>query len=200
MTTALPVAYYLTEMSGEPSRRGGRAPIGGEGSSDIAAQISDAHARGILEARAAAQVETDAALAAQAAAFEKKLAAERQKWAAEQGALLGQLLSSSMDDLERRIADQASRILVPIISEQSRVKAIEELSALLNSLLAKGEYAKVSVSGPNDLISAMEGRLGAYEGVSFSVTESVDVTVRADETIIETQLGAWANAIERDGA
>ena len=197
--TALPVAFYLKELSGEPSRR--RGVPQGETASDIELQVSEAHARGILEARAEAQVELDVALAKQAAEFESRLAAEREAWVAEQGSRLAQLVAAQLEDIEQRISQRVSLVLQPFIGEEIRDKAVRELSEVLDGMLAKGDYAKISVSGPQDLVAAMETRLGgSHPGISFLPGEAVDVVVVADETILETRIGAWVAAIEGDHA
>jgi hypothetical protein len=198
MTSALPVAFYLKELSGEPARRGGRAlALGGEGASDIEVQISEAHARGILEASAEAQVELDAAITKQAAEFDKKLATERQRWAAEQGERLAEMIASRLGEIERGVADCVSRILQPILVEQIRAKAVEELSRSLGTMLSKGEFAKITISGPQDLLSAIEARVAAnHPGLSFEVAEGVELTVVADDTILETRMGSWGEAIK----
>lgn len=200
--TALPVSYYLTDLSGEVQRRGrGFAPFSDSDEGDAETRASEAHARGVAEGRALADAEHQARAEAQAAAFEQRLAAERARWAEEQGAQLGGLLASALEDIERRIADAVSEVLRPILIEQARARAMGELSRLLNDLLAKGEYAKIGVSGPADLIAVLEARLaGLHECVSFSVSSAQDVTVSLDETVLATQIGAWANAIAGDSA
>ncbi len=201
MTTALPVAYYLSELSGEPPRRGAKELYArdAEASSNIEMQIAEAHARGILEARAAAQVENDAALAKQAAAFDRKLAAERERWSAEQGAALGQMITTALADIEQGISEQVGRILMPLLGEEARKRAVMLLAQSLGGMLGKGDYAKVTISGPQDLLSAVEDRLGtAHAGVTFVAAEGCDLSVVADTTILETRIRAWADAIEGD--
>ncbi len=196
MTNALPVAFYLRELSGEPERRGGRGlPAGGASESE--ALIADAHARGVLEGRAAGQVDQDQALAKQAAVFEQKLVAERQRWTVEQADRVCEMLRATFEDIEQRVALHVSDILKPFLLEQVRLKAVEELSASLHSMLSKGDYAKVNISGPRDLLSEIESRVGiAHPGVSFNEGADVDVTVHADDTIIETRIGAWTDSIK----
>jgi len=198
MTSALPVAFYLKELSGEPARRGGRPlALGGEGASDIEVQISEAHARGILEARAEAQVEIDAAITKQAAEFDKKLATERQRWAAEQGERLAEMIALRLGEIEQGVAGCVSRILQPFLVERIRAKAVEELSRSLGAMLSKGEFAKITISGPQDLLSAIEARVAAnHPGLSFEAAEGVELTVVADDTILETRMGSWGEAIE----
>lgn len=202
MTGTHPVAFYLKELAGEPARRGGRRlALGEDGAAEPEQQIEEAHARGVLEGRAAAQVEQDAALARQQADFEKKLSSERQRWSREEGARIGAALETSLADIEEHLADTVSQILKPIILTEVRNRAVQELRDALVALLSQGDYAKITVSGPQDLLSAIESRLGERrDGVTFVAAETGDVTVRADEAIMETRIRAWADAIEGGAA
>lgn len=196
--TALPVAYYLKELSGEVSRRGGRslAALGQDGTSDLEAQIGEAHARGVLEGRAGAQTEFGAAAVAQAATFEQRLAVERETWAAVEGARLGAAIRAGLEDIEQRISGIVSEVLKPFLGDQVRAKAALELSQALKGMLSKGDYAKITVSGPADLLNAVEQQLSGQSGVSFVAADGADLTVSADETILATRIGAWVHAIE----
>lgn len=202
MTSAHPVAYYLRELSGEPSRRGPRGLLaGGEGASDLEVQIAEAHARGVLEGQAAGQIALEEAARKQAAALEQALAAERQRWSAEQGALLGALIASTLGDIEQRISDCVAHILQPMLGEQVRAKATGELTRLVNDMLGKGECGKITISGPQDLLAAVEAQLtGLGEGVAFVVAETADMSVSVGDTIMETRIGAWADAIRGERA
>ncbi|WP_139247882.1 hypothetical protein [Hyphomicrobium sp. CS1GBMeth3] len=195
--TALPVSYYLTDLSGEAQRRGrGFASLGAQDGADVELRISEAHARGVVEGRAAADAEHDARAVAVAEAFEQRLAAERTRWADEHGAQLGALVASAFETIEQRIADSVSGILGPILVERARVRATDELSRVIKDLLSKGEYAKIAISGPADLLAVLEARLAnGHAGLSFAATDAPDVTVTANETILATQIGAWAAAI-----
>lgn len=197
--TALPVSYYLKDLSGEAQRRGahGFAALRGGGEpSELALQIGEAHARGLAEGRAAAQAENEAAAAAQAEAFEQRLACERAQWVQEQGTHLSEQVKTAFEDLERRIAGLVGEAMKPVLAEHIRVRAVEELSRVLNGMLSGGEYARVTISGPADLLSVMEAQLaGGHPGVSFVPRGTADIAVNADETILATQIGAWADAI-----
>lgn len=198
MTSTHPVAFYLKELAGEPARRGGRRlALGEEGGAEPELQIEDAHARGVLEGRAAAQVEQDAALAKLQADFDKKLSAERQRWSREEGARIGKALETSLADLEARVAETVGQILKPLMQAEIRKKAVQELRGALADLLSQGDYAKITVSGPEDLLAAIEAGVGArHEGITFVAAETGDLIVRADDAIVETRIKAWATAIE----
>jgi hypothetical protein len=200
--TVLPISHYLTDLSGgEPARRGGRglAAIAQDGQPDVQTQLRDAHARGILEGRAAAKKEHEATANAQAAYFEQRVNFERQKWTAEEGQHLADQFIAALEELERRIALRLSDVLNPFLHEEISRRAMDEIVRTLNDLLSKGEYAKIVISGPSDLLSVMEERVGgSHDGLSFIEASKADVTIRADETILETHITAWVDAIRGD--
>lgn len=194
--TALPVAFYLKELSGEAPRLRGSGAFGAEDAADLDFRIKEAHARGVAEGRAAALGEHEAATQANAAAFDQKLVSERQAWAAEQGDRLAAQISAGLETVERRISDLVSETLKPILREQIRVRAVEELSRSLALMLSKGEYAKIAVSGPADLVDRMKTAIAPdHAGLSFAEAAGVEVTVSADDTILATQIEAWVGAL-----
>lgn len=201
MTNTLPVAYYLNDVDGEPPRRGPRGMSAFGSTSDIEARIADAHARGVLEGQAAGQVETDAALARQAGDAARALKTERERWSEAEGARLSGLVMDALADLEQRIAEQVARCLKPVLTDGIRLRTVEQLSSTLNDLLRKGEYVAISISGPEDLLAAVKARLGAqHAGLTFAPSDSADLVVSADETILETRIAAWSAEIHGDDA
>jgi hypothetical protein len=201
MTAPLPVANYLKELNADAARRGLRGVGVRDGGSEAELRLEEARANGVLEGLARAQAEREAALAEQASAFEQKLTSERQRWAAEQGAVFGERIGTALDILAHGIAEQVGRVLKPVLLGQARSKAVRELSEALEEMLSKGNAAKIVISGPRDLLAALVSRLGnGHANVTFVEAEGVDLKVLADETIIETRIAAWAQAIEGDTA
>ncbi len=194
--TALPVAFYLKDLSADAPRRRGAGAMDAEDASDLDFRIREAHARGVLEGRAAREAEQEAEAAAQAQAYAQQLVAERQAWAADEGERLGVLLAGAIADLERRVSDLVSEVLKPVLEAQVRTRAVDALTRTLNDMLSKGTYARVAITGPADLLARIEARLAAGPaGVSFVAGAEVDVTVNADDTVLATEIGAWADAI-----
>lgn len=202
MTASFPVRHYLTEISGDPVRSRDEAGRPGRSAgADAEARVQEAHTRGVLDGRAAADAEYAALLAAKDAAFEERLASERKTWASDEGARLGELLHAGLMDVERRVADQVARILKPIFADEVRRSSVTALSQTLNDMLAKGTYSRITVSGPPDLLSALQARVGEVDAaLSFVAAERVDLVVNADETILETRIAAWGQFIEAGAA
>jgi hypothetical protein len=198
--TALPVAHYLRDLNGEMPRgaASGRRLAGGDSESDIEQRLEEAYIRGVLEGRAAAQAEYGEKIQRQTEAAEKHLKSERERWVADEASRLGTLIGDSLECIGTRVAEQVARILKPFLGEKAKQRAMEELVAALDALLLKGEYSKIRVSGPEDLISALRTHLGGRaDAIAFLASErSCDVFVTADETILETRLGSWLKAID----
>ena len=55
----------------------------------------------------------------------------------------------------------------------------------------------ITVTGPEDMIGVLKARLeGRADGVAFLVSErATDISVEADDTILETRIGSWLEAI-----
>lgn len=202
--SALPVAQYLKDLSGGDQGRGrGKTSteLAAEAAkgADTVARLAEAYGRGLAEGKAAAKAEFDAKLAQERAAAEETLAAERKRWTEEEGDRLAGLFLSTLEELEARIGDQVAQVLKPLFAEAVRQRAVAELASTLEALMANGEFGKVTVTGPEDLLSLLSGRLNVKIGnVVFNPAPGCDLHLTVDQTVLETRIGAWANAIEGD--
>ena len=159
---------------------------------DREALLRAAEARGREQGRAEAQAEAEAALVFAQADAETRLADARQAWCAEEGDRLAATFAGAIQALGSRLTDRVGHVLVPVLTEALRRQAVEELAQSLARILGDPRHPPLRVSGPADLLDAVAGKLGPFEGsVSYQPDESVDVRVQADQTVIETQLGAW---------
>jgi hypothetical protein len=199
--TTFPVAHYLKDLNGELPK-GPKSLQGhfGDGppESDIEQKLDEAYIRGVLEGRAEAQVEFNTRSQQQSEAAEQRFKSERERWVDEEGARLGGLIVSSLEGIETRLADQVARILKPFLLEHVRQRAMAELVSAFDALLLKGEYSKITVSGPEDLVATLKTHVaGRVESIVFAVSEgATDISVTADETILETRIGGWVEAID----
>ena len=163
---------------------------------DRAALLAEAASRGRAEGRAQAQSESAAALAFAQADFDARLAAARGEWCAAEGDRLAAGFSAALQALGGQLTDRVGTLLVPVLTAGLRRQAVDDLALTLAQLLADPRHAPVRISGPADLLDALAGKLGVGESsVAFHPSEAIEVTIRADQTIIETQLGAWAGLL-----
>jgi hypothetical protein len=163
-----------------------------EPADDVARQLEKAFARGADEARLAADAEHEQQLAQALARAETQHAAERARWASEQADELAARLISAVETLEARIADAVGRVLAPFVTAELRSKSVEALVDAIGALLSSGSNPALRVSGPADLLSALRERLGAVTvSIEWQPNEQVDVTISADDSVIETGIQGW---------
>ena len=203
--SAIPLARFLVEFGSESdigqATGTGSGPRTGQGSArvaeDVAARIADALVRGQNEGRAGAEAQSQAKLETQREEFEQHLASQRLAWAEQEGSVLAERMLAAIRDMETRIGECTARILQPFLKEQVRRQAVTELVALVETMLSKDRNATLAVCGPDDLVAVLRERLqGVTANVTFASGDAPDVQISLDQTILQTNLGAWIARIE----
>jgi hypothetical protein len=197
------IAQYLTEFNLDPSRD--TAPLFQAKPSkrevhdeivDTAALIRAAEERGREEGRAIAQRGFDVAIEMEKARSEEFVVEERSKWSKEEAARLATLFAEAFQALESKLTASVARILTPFLIETLRDKMVDDLAATVASLLADKQVMTMKIAGPEDLLSMLSNRLGSYDAsIEYIPGNQPDVTVTANDTLIETQLKAWTSRL-----
>ena len=163
---------------------------------DREALIRAAEARGREAGRVEAEAEAAARLAAAMAGFDAHLTAVRRDWCANEADRLASTFALAMAGLGAGLTDRVGRLLAPVLTDALRRQAMDELSATLARLLTDPHHAPLRVSGPADLLEALAVKLAPHDAsVTFTPADTVEVVAQADQTVIETQLGAWAGLL-----
>lgn len=159
----------------------------------------------VAEAVAAALAE---AAVAQAAALEQlaerhaaELAEARARWVAEEAAPLADGFRQAMAALEETLADAAGAALEPLVGEALRLVTVRELRAAIADLVTAGLGGRIALSGQADLIDALVQAL-SEAGIDVGLMDimhgdTAEVSVMADNSAIETRLGAVTDALQR---
>lgn len=199
--SALPISHVLVDL-GSDAGRSAKSRVLPELSSEterranIEERVADARMTGFAEGQGAERAILEAKLAEQAAAFERKLVAERQKWVAEEGEQLAARILSAAGEAERRIADTLARLLKPVLAASVERRAVSGLLEIVDGVLSRGEVTRLTVSAPEDLLERLRECLAdKIERVTFVASTGCDVSVMADETTFETRIGDWSRAI-----
>ena len=201
--STVPVGRYLRDVSTEPGRHSPiplsdflTMPDVEERQSEIDGKLEEVHIQGVLEGRAEAQAEYDRRLETTVADLQAAFARERAAWVTAQAELLAGALASELQRTGDLIADQVARVLQPFVEGRTREKAVSELRSLLDQMMFKGDFRKISVKGPEDLVSALKERIGdQVGGITYTADEAAGLTVSADETILEARISTWVDAI-----
>ncbi|MEE8627203.1 MULTISPECIES: hypothetical protein [Methylobacterium] len=192
------------EPAGEDRPAALKAPVAGEPRRDSrretpeerAALLAAAEERGRQQGLAEAREEAEIARRQADEAAEIRLEAARRHWSQAEAEALADGFSAALRALDATLSDRIARLLAPVLTDALRRQAVAELSGALSRLLGQPQAANVRVSGPEDLLAALATRLGPLaDTVSFTPAETAEVQVSADQTVIDTQLGAWTRLI-----
>jgi flagellar biosynthesis/type III secretory pathway protein FliH len=202
--SAVPAAHFLIDFGSDAAVVAGadveplcEIAATGVSEKEIEQRVEEAHARGLEAGMASAQEQIAAQLQEQKAAFEAELVTARAAWALEEGARLSELMTSAMAELETRIAEAAERVLRPFLNQAVREHAIAGLRDTLGALASRHPEVKLEVSGPRDLLDALQNALPEQvASVSFAVKDVCDVHVKAGASVIETRIADWLKQIE----
>jgi hypothetical protein len=160
-------------------------------------KLEDAYARGYDAGRAAALAELQDKLKQQQDHYAHQLSLERYTWASRESEILAAQIGDGLKEIEARIANTVARLLRPFFGEIARAQAVEELVDALEVLLGADEGMRLEVSGPEDLLEMLRGKLGGRNvAVLFAPGEGAEVRVSAGQTLLETNLGQWMKRVE----
>lgn len=139
--------------------------------------------------------------------YEEKLAAERERHKQEVeelqqqlGKQMGETIAERFSAMEQHTVDVTSslvaRILGVALTEELQSRAMERLSEIITSALNDREAVRISVHGTAFLCEQLRGILGERATqVNFVEAPGLDLSVQVDESILETRLAEWSEAL-----
>ncbi|QOZ28788.1 hypothetical protein [Bradyrhizobium sp. CCBAU 51753] len=137
--------------------------------------------------------EGNASLAEERVRSAIRLGEERAKWSDQQAAVIVNGFAAACRELESNIASSVARILQPFLADAVRDKAVAALVEQIAALTSSSPVPVFKISGPGDLLERVKAQLDAAQrtGIDYQATDTVEIRVVADQTVIETQLSAW---------
>jgi hypothetical protein len=193
----------LRELEAE---RAAREAERAEHQAALAAAVETARAEGVEAGLALAQGAAELELTGRLEALREQLAEEhagavaasRERWTAEQGDRLADLLILQMAILEETVKLSFGNVLRPLALDMRRRQTVDEIVGAVRTIALDGSAYRIAASGPADLLGALEAKLGEDAGiVSFTPDEAkTDIRVEADATVIESRLSSWRSALE----
>lgn len=156
--------------------------------------LDDAYRRGY----AAGLAEGDAKLAEERVRSAIRLGEERAKWSDQQAVAVVSSFDAACREIESNIASSVARILLPFLADAVRDKAIGSLVEQIAALTGSSPVPVFKITGPGDLLDLVRKQLEAARrtGVEYEAAETFEVRVVADQTVIETQISAWAERLK----
>jgi hypothetical protein len=177
------IAHYLRDFGAVAE------PSFGRPEASRAAEIDAAFARGVEHGQAAARASLEAKLESQQKQFELELAAERQAREVEAGKLAA-AFAGGLASLEQSIADSVGRLLRPFLAARVHAEVLAELRAALTALLHKEPGIALMIAGPEHLLAPLRATM-PQGAISYVANSDCEVRVTANDTLLQTRLGAW---------
>ena len=160
--------------------------------------LEDAFKRGFEEGQREAEARMAHDLGEQRAAAEMKLDQARKTWAADFGQVLAQELVAGVERMHNLLADNFVDVLVPIIRDEARSDAVRKIAEAIRTTAPSDWDGPIVIEGPADLVKALQDDLGDMKAIIEPRTrDGIDIKVTINETILETQLEAWGDAVKR---
>ncbi len=148
------------------------------------------------EGRASARKELEEERARMRADFDAEIAKARAGWAAEEGEKFAAAHRAAIKSFETRCAQLVADILRPFLSRLAIGRVTDSLVENLEILFSTRNQSVFEISGPEDILDALRQRLAeSGAAIAYKPNEEIDIRVCVDDTIIETQLGAWMTAL-----
>ena len=116
------------------------------------------------------------------------LAAARAEWTATEADRLHQALDTAIAQLTATLQDRLAVVLRPLLVETLVLRAVDSFVAALDQLLSDPARSMITIKGPHDLVAAVQAARPASAIIEFQVADGVELSMRADEAYVETQL------------
>ena len=181
------IAHYLRDFgaAAEPSLAGAEP--------SRAAEIEAAFARGVEHGQAAARASLEAELENERKQFELQCAAAREACDRQAGNLAA-AFAAGLASLENKIANSVGKLLRPFLAAHVQAAALAELRAALTVLLRKEPGLALTIAGPEHLLAPLRAKLPEV-AIRYVANGDCEVRVSANDTVLETRLGAWLTGL-----
>ncbi len=112
-----------------------------------------------------------------------------------------QKLSSQIEalggDLGRDIGARLTRLLAPVLMDHARKSSMAALTRDLQRILSSSDIAKLTLSGPAELLDKVQEALGdSASRLQVCQNDAADVTVQIDREVLATKLSGWAAVLK----
>jgi hypothetical protein len=167
---------------------------------NIDAELAEAAERGRQSALEAARAEFAAALDLERRSWEEAEAARRIAWQATEYAIFADKIERAMAAIEDKVAAAVVRILKPFLNDERARQITKALSENLSRILSNDTPPMLKITGPQALLNVLRDKMSAHAvNVEYVPSAGVDVTIEANQTVIQSQLQAWIDHIASVG-
>ncbi len=167
----------------------------GEGG-DWVNRVFEAYENGFSEGEEAAKAGADERIKKMREDLEVELSQRETAFKEGEGEQLRQAFQQSLVEIEERLSQKVSEILVPFIEERARERAVTSLVQVLRRQLSETPDAIIEVSGPEHLFDLFTSKAGELSNTTkFSENSSADFEVKVSDMTLSTGLKEWCEEL-----
>lgn len=157
----------------------------------------DPYQRGKVEGHAAALAEYEQKLVDERYRLNAQLTEERDRLLDETAGKIATGIAEIGNQLEAKIAQVVARVLEPLVVNVMQKQAIATFVEQLSSVTSDSRRPTLRISGPSDLLEAVRAKLGVRSiSIEFRTTQAADISIIADQVVLETQIKLWAERLK----
>ncbi len=163
---------------------------------DVAALIEEAVEKAQAELRERLDGEFQAALEAERTAHAEAMERLREECGRQVGSALKEQLTVLEEKLTSTTSSVTSQLLGPLLTASLQEKSVASLGAIIKDAIHDSGAVRIKVRGPLSLFEALEAAVGEHSGrIEFTETDGFDLEVGIDESLYETRLSEWSQAL-----
>jgi predicted component of type VI protein secretion system len=165
---------------------------------DPAAKLQEAYERGKKEGREAALAECENKLRDYGLESARRRTEERERWTAEQAAVLATQFQDAWATFESRLTGTISRLLEPVLADTIRREALQQFVAHLDAIIKNGDQPVLRIGGPADLLDAIRSKIGnGMVSLQYVPQAGSELRLMGSQLVLETQIQAWIDRIKQ---
>ena len=169
------------------------------GVGELQSRIDDAREAALSEAEAGHAIALADLAVGRDLAVDQAVAEARALWCADEGVAHAEKLAAAFADLDATLSTRVAAALRPLVATALVERTVQAVREAIGHILADPEHPAVTVHGPADLIDVireMRVETGKTERVAYVATDSVEITIEAAGSRIDTRLGASLAALK----
>lgn len=163
---------------------------------DYELKIKEAFAAGRESGQVEASVLFEAEKVRLEREFQEQLAGAEVTFLEQTGARISAQLDEGLKTIESDLSGSLAAVLVPLIEVNMRERAVSAFASEIERLTMGYEGITAKISGPSHLLDVLRNRPG-FDLTRFSLSEAnqAELSLRLDDTVIETRLGRLIDSL-----
>jgi hypothetical protein len=164
---------------------------------DYELKIKEAFAAGRESGQVEASVLFEAEKVRLEREFQEQLAGAEVTFLEETGARISAQLEEGLKAIASDLSGSLAAVLAPLVEDNMRERAVSAFASEIDRLTMGYEGITANISGPSHLLDVLRNRTG-FNLTRFSLSEAnqSELSLRLDDTVIETRLGRLIDSLK----